>query len=118
MIRYDPIHRFTIGGSTLGEMQAKEDGDYVFYNEAHEIELDYMDLARVCDGHTAAECILNVQEWKTQLKESKGILERSLKHIAHHLNCHARTGEGFECTCGYLQLYKDIQRALRASDDF
>ena len=34
MRRYDPIHRFPIGGSTLGEMQACSEGDWVAYHDA------------------------------------------------------------------------------------
>jgi hypothetical protein len=34
MKRYDPIHRFDQGGSTLGEMERRDDGDWVAFDEA------------------------------------------------------------------------------------
>jgi hypothetical protein len=36
MKRYDPIHRFDQGGSTLGEMERRDDGDWVAFDDVAE----------------------------------------------------------------------------------
>jgi len=54
MIRYDPIHRFSIGGSTLGEMQACEEGDWVHHS-------DYIQAIQDLDH--AAKLLCDAMRW-------------------------------------------------------
>jgi|APGre2960657404_1045060.scaffolds.fasta_scaffold94929_2 hypothetical protein len=75
MRRYDPIQRFAIGGQTLGNMEVREDGSWVFFNEAREIELDYLCLAKLLDGHDATECRDNLVKLHHDLRDSRAALK-------------------------------------------
>lgn len=75
MKRYDPIKRFSIGGSTLGEMQACQEGDWVSYDEAQEAYLDYLCLAKLLDGHDATECRNNLVKLHHDLRDCRAALK-------------------------------------------
>jgi len=64
MKRYDPTQ-------TDAFMGPRDDGEWVQYDEAAEIEKDYMALASECDGHDCAECVMSVKSLKRQVEELK-----------------------------------------------
>ena len=67
MKRFDPISRVSEYATHIGDMTPHKTGNWVSYDEANEIEKDYMAIARECDGHDCAECVINVRKWKTDL---------------------------------------------------
>ena len=50
MKRYDPIQRFDQGGSTLGEMERRDDGDWVAFEDAEKLRDALEQIAKLYEN--------------------------------------------------------------------
>ncbi len=50
MKRYDPIQRFDQGGSTLGEMERRDDGDWVAFDDAEKLRDALEQIAKLYEN--------------------------------------------------------------------
>ena len=50
MKRYDPIRRFDQGGSTLGEMERRDDGDWVAFEDAEKLRDALEQIAKLYEN--------------------------------------------------------------------